>query len=145
MFWYFQIIPQHSYITEETRKVRKVFTNCIKVLEEKQYRLRGQKKYYTYIYVFIYIIEPQNHRIAWARKDLTDDLVPTPPPWPALPPTRSNCQGSHPIWSWHIQKRGIHNSPGQPVPVPYHHLNKEFPLNFLIVRPSPLSYYYVYM
>lgn len=54
MFWYFQIIPQHSYITEETRKAREVFTNCIKVLEEKQYRL-GDKRNITHTYMYLYV------------------------------------------------------------------------------------------
>lgn len=36
----------------------------------------------------------------WVGKDLKDHLVPTPPPWVGIPPTRFSCSGPHPTWPW---------------------------------------------
>ena len=74
----------------------------------------------------------ENHRMTQVGKDLKDPEAPNPVPGRAatLPHALDHvAQGPIPPGIEHLQRRGIHNLPGQPVPGPHHSLSKELPPN----------------
>ncbi|XP_048819769.1 uncharacterized protein LOC125701581 [Lagopus muta] len=92
--------------------------------------------------------ESQNHRITRVGRDPKDHVVPTPLPSRATKHTHSDQVAQDPVQPGlkHVQGRGIHNLPGQPVPGPNHSPSKELPPNiqpksFLLqlktISPSP--------
>ncbi|XP_048803588.1 uncharacterized protein LOC125694433 [Lagopus muta] len=73
----------------------------------------------------------QNHRITRVGRDPKDHVVPTPLPGRATKHPHSDQVAQDPVQPGleHVQGRGIHNLPGQPVPGPNHSPSKELPPN----------------
>lgn len=51
------------------------------------------------------IIQSHNYRMVWSKRNLRDDLVPTPLLWPGTHSTRWGCSELYPTWPWMLSDR----------------------------------------
>ena len=74
--------------------------NMWRVLTESTWKCCTRRDQWTWF-------KPQNHRMVWVGRDLTDELVPSPLPWAGTLSTRARCSKPRPTWPWsHLKHNG---------------------------------------